>query len=413
MTTSRRNLISLLTVLALALIGVIGAGMWPRFNKQKVLLAEAKTESAQLPSVRVARVQLATGSADLELPADLQAMIESPIYARVEGYISKRHVDIGWKVKKGQVLAELETPELDQQMKQARAAVSQSEASVKHAEAKLVEARASLKLAEITAERWKKLAQEGVSSRQETDEKQASFEVRKAETDAVVASLTAAREAKLALLANVSRLEELKLFSKLTAPFDGIITYRHPDVGTLISAGTAKEVFRVADISIIRVFVNIPQAYVNAVRPGTPATLHVDDIDKAFEVKIGGIANALDMTSRTMLAVIKLPNPGGMLMPGMFSRVQLKLPNAPSILTIPADTVVTRNEGTFVAAVRPGDRRVEFRKIRITRDTGTKVEVSSGVSVGDMLITNPNDEIRDNVLVNVQPEKTPAAAAKK
>ena len=408
MTTSRRNLISLLTVLALALVGVIGIGMWPRLNKQKILLAEAKSESQQLPSVRVARAQAAVGSADIELPADLQAMIESPIYARVEGYISKRHVDIGWKVKKGQVLAELETPELDQQIKQARAAVSQSEAAVKYAEAKLVESKASLRLAEITTERWKKLAQEGVSSRQEADEKQAAFEVRKAETDAVVASLSAAREAKLALLANVSRLEEMTSFSKLPAPFDGIITYRHPDVGTLISAGTAKEVFRVADISTIRVFMNVPQAYVNSVRPGTPATLHVDDINQTFEVKIGGIANALDMTSRTMLAVIKLPNPGGMLMPGMFSRVQLKLPNAPSILTIPADTVVTRNEGTFVALVRPSDRRVEFRKIHITRDTGAKVEVSSGVRAGDMLITNPNDEIRENVLVNVQPEKATA-----
>lgn len=412
MTTSRRNLISLLTVLALALVGVIAVGMWPRINRQKILLAEAKSESAQLPIVRVARVERTTGSADLELPGDLQALIESPIYARVEGYISKRHVDIGWKVKKGQILAELETPELDQQIKQARAAVSQSEASVKQAEAKLVEVKASLKLSEITAGRWKQLAQEGVTSRQDADEKQAAWEVRKAETDAVDASLTAAREAKSALQANVSRLEELKSFSKLPAPFDGIITFRHPDVGTLISAGTSKEVFRVADISTIRVFVNVPQAYVNDVRPGIPSILHVDDINKDYNVTIGGIANALDMNSRTMLAVIKLPNPSGQLMPGMYSRVQLKLPNQASVLTIPADTVVTRNEGTFVAVVRPTDRRVEFRKIQITRDTGTKVEVNHGIAVGDMLVMNPNDEIRDNVMVVVQADKAPASAKK-
>ena len=340
------------------------------------------------------------------------ALIESPIYARVEGYISKRHVDIGWKVKKGQILAELETPELDQQIKQARAAVSQSEASVKQAEAKLVEVKASLKLSEITAGRWKQLAQEGVTSRQDADEKQAAWEVRKAETDAVDASLTAAREAKMALQANVSRLEELKSFSKLPAPFDGVITFRHPDVGTLISAGTSKEVFRVADISTIRVFVNVPQAYVNDVRPGIPSILHVDDINKDYTVTIGGIANALDMNSRTMLAVIKLPNPDGRLMPGMYSRVQLKLPNQASVLTIPADAVVTRNEGTFVAVVRPTDRRVEFRKIQITRDTGTKVEVNHGIAVGDMLVMNPNDEIRDNVMVVVQADKAPASAKK-
>ena len=274
-----------------------------------------------------------------------------------------------------------------------------------------MEAKASLKLAEITAERWKKLAAEGVSSRQEADEKQATFDVRKAEADASEAMISAAKEARQALLANVSRLEELKQFSKMPAPFDGIITFRHPDVGTLISAGTAKEVFRVADISTIRVFVNVPQAYVNDVRPGIQAVLHVEDINRDFQVKIGGIANALDMTSRTMLAVIKLPNPKGDLMPGMYSRVYLKLPNAPAVLTIASETVVTKNEGTFVALVRPSDRRVEFRKIRITRDTGTAVEVTSGVSAGDTLVMNPNDEIRDNVMVTVQPEKAPAAAA--
>lgn len=408
--TSRRSLLSLLTVLTLALAGVIGAGMWPKINKQKALLAEAKTESAKVPVVRVAKVKRAEGSADLELPADLQALIESPIYARVEGYISKRHVDIGWKVKKGQILAELETPELDQQLRQARAAVSQSSAALKQTEARLMESKAALKLAQITAERWRKLAAEGVSSKQETDEKQATYDVRLAETDAAAAAVASAKEARSAAEANLSRLEELKSFSKLPAPFDGIITYRHPDVGTLISAGAAqKEMFRVSDISVIRVFVNVPQAYVNDVRPGVPAKLRIDDLNRTLDVKVGGIANALDLTTRTMLAVIKIPNADGSLMPGMFSRVQLKLPNPPSILTVPSDAVVTRNEGTFVAVVQP-DRRVQLRKINITRDTGVAVEVDQGVREGDVLVTNPNDEIRENVLVEIKAE--PAAGSK-
>jgi RND family efflux transporter MFP subunit len=409
--TSRRNLLSLLVVMALALAGVIGAGLWPRLNRQKALLAEAKTESAKLPVVRIARVQRAAGSAEVELPADLQALIETPVYARVEGYISKRNVDIGWKVKKGQILAELETPELDQQLRQARAAVSQSAASLKQAEARLAETKAALKLAQITAERWKKLAQEGVSSKQESDEKQAAYDVKLAETEAVQANVAAANEAKLASEANLSRLEELKSFSKLPAPFDGIITYRHPDVGTLISAGAAqREMFRVSDISTIRVFINVPQAYVNEVRPGIAAKLRIDDLNRTLDVKVGGIANALDLNTRTMLAVIKIPNADGTLMPGMFSRVILSLPNPPTILSVPADTIITRNEGTFVAVVKP-DRHVRFQKIDITRDTGTTVEVASGVHSGDMLVMNPNDEIRDNVLVDVKAE-APAANKK-
>jgi RND family efflux transporter MFP subunit len=410
--TSRRSLLSLLTVLGLALIGVVGAGLWPRLNKERVLLAEAKTESSKLPVVRVVRVQRAEGSSQVEMPADLQALIESPIYARVEGYISKRNVDIGWKVKKGQILAELETPELDQQLRQARAAVSQSAAALKQTEARLMESRAGLKLAQVTAERWKKLVKEGVSSKQEADEKEAAFEVKQAETEAVVANVAAAKEAQSAAEASLSRLEELKSFSKLPAPFDGIITFRHPDVGTLITAGAAsqRELFRVADISTIRVFVNVPQAYVNSIRPGTPAQLRIDDLNKTFNVTVGGIANALDMNSRTMLAVIRIPNPDGSLMPGMFSRVMMKLPNPPTILTVPSDTVVSRNEGTFVAVVRP-DRHVQFQKIMIARDTGASVEISSGVKEGDMLITNPNDEIRENVMVDVRAE--PSATARK
>lgn len=407
--TSRRSLLSLLTVLSLAIAGVIAAGMWPRLNKQKALLAEAKTESSKLPVVRVAKVKRAEGSADLELPADLQALIESPIYARVEGYISKRNVDIGWKVKKGQVLVELETPELDQQLRQARAAVSQSAAAMKQAEATLAQSKAALKLAQITTERWKKLAAEGVSSKQEADEKEATYNVRQAETEAAAANVASVQEARRAAEANLSRLEELKSFSKLPAPFDGIITYRNPDIGTLISAGAGqKEMFRVADISTIRVFVNVPQAYVNDVRPGVPAKLRIDDLNRTIDVKVGGIANALDMTTRTMLAVIRIPNPDGSLMPGMFSRVMLKLPNPPSILTVPADTIVSRNEGTFVAVVKP-DRHVQFKKVSITRDTGVSVEVNQGVTEGDVLVMNPNDEIRDGVMVDMKAE--PASKA--
>ena len=412
--TSRRNLISLLTVLGLALIGVVGAGLWPKLNRQKALVAEARTESAKVPVVRAVKVERAEGSAEVELPADLQAKIESPIYARVEGYISKRYVDIGAKVTKGQMLAELETPDLDQQLQQARAAVSQSAASIKQAEARLLETRAALKLAEVTATRWQKLATAGVSSAQDSDEKAAAYEVKKAEAEAAQATVAATQDARQAAQATLKRYEEMKSFTKLVAPFEGFVTYRLPDVGTLIQSGVAdrKELFRVSDISLIRVFVNVPQAYVNSIQAGTPAKLIVSDLGRSYDLNVSGIAHALDMTTRTMLAVIKLPNPDNALKPGMFSRVVFQLPKPPSILAIPADAVVTRSEGAMVAAVTP-ERRVEFRKIHITRDTGDSVELDSGVREGDTLILNPNDEIRNGVPVEVRLEGKKAGTTKK
>jgi len=183
--SSRRSLFSILTVSAVALLAVVGFGLWPRLTKQRTMLADAKEESERIPSVRVAKVAFTTGSSEIELPADLQAEIETAVYARVEGYIVRRLVDIGWRVKKGQLLMELETPELDQQILQAKAAISQGLAAVKQQEAQVLQTRANLKLAELTAGRWKKLTDEGVLARQDTDEKLAAFEVRQAELAAV------------------------------------------------------------------------------------------------------------------------------------------------------------------------------------------------------------------------------------
>ena len=320
----------------------------------------------------------------------------------------KRYVDIGWKVTKGQLLAELETPEVDQQLTQARATVSQGQAAIKQQEAQLLQARANMNFAKLSADRWKRLTDEGVMSKQDTDEKLATYAVRQAEVTAAQANISAAQENVLASEANLHRLEDMKSFSKLHAPFDGIITYRNPDVGTLISAGanSQKEVFRVADISKIRIFVNVPQAYVTGVKPGVPAVLHVEDLNKDFNLKVGGIANALDMTSRTMLAVLRVPNEDRLLMPGMFSRVRFSLPAPPTILAVPSDAVISRNDGQVVAVIG-ADMRAHFKKIVVVRDTGSKVEVTSGVNVGDKLVLNPTDEIHEGTTVSVETAKTP------
>jgi RND family efflux transporter MFP subunit len=404
---ARSRLLTILTICALAVACIVLAGYWPRLAKQKALV-EAATESDHPPVVRVATVALTQGSAELELPCDLMALMESPINARVEGYIGKRTAEIGQWVKKGDFLAELDTPELDQQYLQAKATLAQNRASLKQLEAKLLQTRASMNLAKITSERWKKLTAGGVLSRQDADEKQATYEVQQAEEQAAEASIAAQKEALIAADANLQRLQQMKSYSRLLAPFDGVVTWRSPDIGTLISPGSGgKDLFKVADISVIRVFVGIPQSAVPYVVTGLPVTLTVDDLPgRTFPAKVSNIANALDPATRTMLAVIKIQNPEKVLKPGMYSRVKIHLKQAPQALQVPGDAVVARSLGPSVAVV-DDQHRVHYRKIEISRDEGKVVQVRSGISAGDLVVINPNDEIRENRVVEI------AAAAKK
>lgn len=364
---SRGRLVSLLFVVAVIIAGAIGLGYAPRRARHRALVVAA-SETSRPPVVRVARVEFASSRADLELPCDLVALMESPINARVEGYIGRRIAEIGQWVKKGDLLAELDTPELDQQILQAKATLAQNRASLKQLEAKLLQSNASMNMAKITAERWKKLTAGGVLSRQDADEKLASFEVQQAEVQAAEASIAAQREALNAAEANIQRLEQMKSFARLTAPFDGVVTWRSPDVGTLITPGSnGKDLFKVADISTIRVFVGIPQSHVPFVQVGIPVTLTVDDLPgRSFPAKVSNTANALDPASRTMLAVIKVANPDKVLKPGMYSRLNFHLPVSPNALRVPGDAVVARSEGPSVAVV-DGEKKVHFRRIEIAR----------------------------------------------
>lgn len=333
-------------------------------------------------------------------------MIETPIYARVEGYIRKRVVDIGSRVKKGDLMMELETPELDQQIRQSRAAISQARATLKQGQAQVAEVQAALKLTEITMQRWKRLSAEGVVSPQDSDEKDAQHEVKKAEGDAARANVTAAEESIRALEANLSRLEDMKSFSLLLAPFDGIVTYRNPDVGTLISPGaTGRELFRVADISTVRAFVSIPQSYVPFIGPGIPGALTVEDIaGRSWPAPVKNISNSLDPATRTMLAVLYVQNPDLTLKPGMYARINFQLPSPPKSLSLPGDAVLARNDGAYVALL---DRNhvVHYRKIEIARDFGSRVAISSGVSEGDVVVLSPGDEVREGQTVEIRTGK--------
>ena len=399
------GVLGLFFVLFLAIAAAVFFVLAPRLAKQKTLLASASADSVHMPVVMVAKVARAKGSGVLELPGDLTALNEAPLYARADGYMKRRLVDISYKVKSGQLLAELDTPELDQQIRQAEAAISQARATEKQFAAAVVHAKAELQLARVTLDRWKKLSTEGVISRQAEDEKQGDFDVKQAQVTSAEANLAASRDAVSAGEANLKRLQELKGFSRILSPFDGVITGRFADVGALINSGSAnREIFRVAQIDPLRIFVSVPQSYVAPVRAvaGKPAKLTVQQLPgREFTARVAQSNSALDPNTRTMLTVLYVPNPNAELLPGMYGTVTFALNETFQPLIIPGDTVTSGPAGPQVAAIGE-DRRVHLRRIEPGRDFGARMEVLSGVAEGESLVVNPTDEIREGVQVQVR-----------
>jgi RND family efflux transporter MFP subunit len=402
---SSRSLLWLLVVLALVVAVAIVFGLRPRLAREKALAAAAEAVEQKRPAVNVAVVRQSAARSALELPGDLQALAESPIFARVDGYLRKRLADIGDRVRAGQLLAEIETPELDQQLSQARAGLAQSQAALEQARTALVQSRANLKLAQLTLERWKRLTDSGVFSKQESDEKQAAFEVSQAQVESAQANINAAQKAVDASEANLRRLEELKSFAKITAPFDGLITYRVIDVGTLINSGNGgpdREIFRVAQIQTIRIFVNVPQTYAGLVRAGQTADVRVQELPgQVFGATVKGTTNSVDTNARTMLTVLMTPNPRGVLLPGMYAQVKFSFAGNKSALLLSGDALMLGRDGPRVAVVGP-DHVVHMRQIHIAHDYGTDLEVDSGVAPGELVVVNPSDQVRDNAQVEIR-----------
>ena len=400
-----RRLVGLFLLLAAVVVAAIVFGLRPRLAREKALAAAAEAAEEKPPAVNVALVRRSPAKSELELPGDLQGYLESPIFARADGYIRRRLVDYGDHVRAGQLLAEIETPELDQQLIQARASVAQAQAALRQYEAALVQANANLKLAEVTLARWKRLTDRGVFSKQEGDTKQADFEVRQAEVASAQANINAAQKAVEASEANLRRLEELKSFSRVTAPYYGVITSRNMDVGTLVNAGNSgpnREIFRIAQIDRVRIFVNVPQTYASLVRNGQHAELRVQELPgQVFAAIVTRSANSVDQNSRTMLAILETPNPRGVLLPGMYTQVKFSFPGNRSALLVPGDSLMLGREGPRLA-VAGEDHIVHMRLIHIAHDYGAELEVDSGVAEGDMVIMNPNDQVRENARVEIR-----------
>jgi RND family efflux transporter MFP subunit len=396
---SRRALWLLALVLAVLIVIGFLKGYIPHRRNEAMLAAEAGTASQELPTVTVVGVERSAATGTLILPGNIEAVTEAPVLARASGYIQRRYVDIGDRVKSGQLLAEIEAPELDQQVNQARAALDQVRAALEQATANLQQGQAQEQLAKVTADRWKNLQSKGAVSRQENDTYQSQAVVAQANVLALEKAVASARSNIVAAQANVSRLTELQGYKSVRAPFAGVITVRNVDVGALVSEASTL-LFRIAQTDRLRTYVNVPQSDADSVHVGQIAHLSILDLaGHQFSGAVTRTANALDPATRTLLTEVQVPNSGGLLLPGMYAQVDLTTPRRNPPVLIPGDTLVVRSNGPQVGVVG-ADHIVHFQRLQLGRDYGDKIEVLSGLEPGQQVVVNPGDTVQEGAKVN-------------
>ncbi|HEX4265152.1 MAG TPA: efflux RND transporter periplasmic adaptor subunit [Verrucomicrobiae bacterium] len=359
-------------IVAVILIVIgLAAGLVPRWFSRRALARETVENATQ----SVAVVSPSPGKSDMgvPLPAEVQAFVEAPIYARANGYLKRWDVDIGEHVEAGQLLAEIDTPEVDEQLEQAKAEVAQADAN--------------LALAKSTSERWADLLKTSSVSEQETAEKQADFALKKADLEAAHA--------------NLHRLEDLKSFARVTAPFAGTITARDTDLGQLIAAGNARALFRLAQTNPLRVYVHVPQTLSRAIEVGQGAELLISELPgRKFDAKVVRTAGAMDPSSRTLLTELQVNNPKNEILSGSYAQVRFDDTLGDPSLTLPANTMLFRSEGMQVGVVNSSGK-VEMRTVKIGRDFGETLEIVGGVKPGDRVIVNPPDSLASGTTVRV------------
>jgi RND family efflux transporter MFP subunit len=399
---SRMTLGALSLVGAVAVLAAFFAGYLPHHKREALLTAEAKSANEALPSVTVVRVVQSSGKVSLVLPGSIQALTEAPVLARASGYVRKRYVDIGDRVTAGQLLAEIEAPELDAQVKQAKSAARQAQSALEQALANLQQGKTNQELARVTAQRWSNLEKKGVVSRQENDTYQAQYMAQSSNVDALEKAVAAARDSVLGAEANVGRLSDLQGYKVVHAPFAGVITLRNVDVGALITESNTL-LYRIAQTNVLRTYVNVPQADADSVRVGQTARITFPEVPgKQFAGTVTRTSNALDPASRTLLTEVQVANSTGSLMPGMYAQVDLTTPRKDPPLVIPGDTLVVRPDGPQVATITAGNV-IHFQRIELGRDYGDRIEVNSGLQAGQQVVVNPGDTVREGVKVNPVP----------
>lgn len=380
---SGRRSLGVAVVACLLLVGLAAFGIRQRQAEVATLRQVAAVRA--IPTVEVAMPKLRSGTVSLELPGRLEAYARAPLFARVSGYVAKWHADIGTRVKSGDVLAEIEAPDLDQQLFQAQS--------------DLANAKVNEQLADVTNQRYQTLLPNATVSRQSADEK--------------AADLAAKRAIVRSQEANVSRLQALAQYKRLVAPFDGVVTVRNTDVGALINAGSVNgsELFVVSDTSRLRLYVSVPQSFLAGIRPGTAAQVAVPERPgKAYAARVEAGSGAIDPATGTMRTQLVVENTNGELVPGSFAIVHFDVTGAHDNFSVPASAVIFDKGGLRVATVGPNGTAV-LKRIIIARDLGNSVEVSFGLEATDRVVQNPADDLRDGDRVLVKGEPPPTAAA--
>jgi RND family efflux transporter MFP subunit len=366
---------ALWVIVALLIVAaIVVAGIVPRRRARAALRTE--TNDLAIPTVSVIHPKLGAPLSEIVLPGNVQAYTDSAIYARTNGYLKKWYVDIGARVTAGQLLADIETPEVDQQLDQARADLNT--------------AQANYNLSGITSARYQDLLKTDSVSKQEVDNANGDFQAKKA----MVASAQS----------NVKRLEELQSFEKIYAPFNGVITARNTDVGHLINSGAggpATELFHIAAVRTMRVYINLPQQYSQAAKPGITADLTLQEFPgRRFQGKLVRTSDAIDVASRTLLVEVDVDNPRGEILPGAYTEVHLKIPAGAPALILPVSALIFHSDGLQVGTVQDGNRAALI-EIVLGRDMGSEGEVVSGLTASDSVIANPPDSLISGETVRV------------
>jgi RND family efflux transporter MFP subunit len=357
------------------LLLAVGAALYGISARTRALdIVTQETRELAVPTVSVVAPERGAPQDEITLPGTMQPFADAPIYARTSGYLKRWHVDIGARVRTGQLLAEIDTPELDQQLMQARADLATAEANAR--------------LAKLTADRYRDLIKSDSVSQLDLDNANGNLEAKQ----------TAVESAR----ANVGRLEQLQGFRRIEAPFDGTITARNTDVGALVDpGGGAKELFHIAAMHTLRVFVNVPQVYSRAAQPGITAELTLKEFPgRRFSGRLVRTAGAIDVASRTLLTEVDVDNPKNELLPGSYAEVHFKLPSAASTLRLPVDALIFKSDGLQIATI-DASNRVAVVTVAAGRDFGDTVEIVSGLSGNERVVVNPPDSLTAGQTVRV------------
>ncbi|HLN00388.1 MAG TPA: efflux RND transporter periplasmic adaptor subunit [Bryobacteraceae bacterium] len=438
--SSQKRLVMAVLVLGVLVAAALLAGYLPRRNTtQQLDSAAAKLRNTPL-IVNAAKVTRAPNLTDVSFPGSITPITEAYMYARAAGYLKRRYVDIGDRVSAGQLLAEIDAPDLDQQVTQAQAALSQAEGQLGQAEATLQQLIATRDLAAVTWQRYQVLTKTGAVSRQAGDTQMTAAKTAEANVTAGEKNVVAARDFVRASKATLDRLVTLQGYEKVTSPFAGVVTARNVDIGALISATgstqgptrpspaapsdvpSSGEIFRVAQIGRLRVLVSLPQSEAAGIHVGQPASVSVEELpNRLFPGQITRTSNALDAASRTLLTEVQVANPTGVLLPGMYTTVRFATNREVPPFLVPDASLVVEADGTTLAVLRPLSQQdsekaaskgvdktvlarariVHFQKVQPGRDYGTTLEILDGLHDGEYVVVDPGDAVKEGAIVQM------------